>query len=151
MTIPAVRLHIHIIMAVVAKLFFVRMAMHASILEAHVVAFSVEPNINPVAIANYRISPVVQQLHMLGFHILLALNALFHRHLLNNGSVDFRFRLRNIRSHAMEKRERNYCDKDKKSRYYFPAIIHSRLPPRCLLFREGVRAVYRGSSLFRPS
>src|SRR5208282_4640173 len=151
MTIPAVRLDSHIIMAGVAKLFFVRMAMHASILEAHVVLFSVGPYINPFALANYLIPPVVQQLHVLGFHKLPGLNALLYSHLLNNRGIDLRFRIRNIRSHAIDKRERNYCDKDKKSCYYFPAIIHSNLPPRRLLFREGVRALYQESSLFRPS
>src|SRR5208283_892601 len=96
MTIPAVRLHSHIIVAGVAKLLLVRMAMHASILEADVVSLSAETYIHPVAIANCRIPPVVQQLHMLSFHKLLGLNALLYRHLLNNRGVDFRFGLHNL-------------------------------------------------------
>src|SRR5208283_2999701 len=126
------------------------MAMHACIPEADVVEFPSETQIRPVTVTYGSVPPFVQQLHMVSLHKLPRLNALFNRHLLNNWGINLWLRLHNVCPDVVDKGKCNYCDKHEKSCYYFPAVIHFSLPPRFLLFREGVQALNRASCLFLP-
>jgi len=75
--------------ALIAELGFIGVAIHALILQAHVVCFAVSCHIGSKAIANHPGSPVVEHLHMTGAHLRFGQDALLDCHLLNDGVSSF--------------------------------------------------------------
>jgi hypothetical protein len=70
MAIPAIGGHRSIVMAPVTKLGLVRMAIQAGIGKAHVEFLPFTVHINSIGIPDYDMSPFIQKLHVLRFHVI---------------------------------------------------------------------------------
>ncbi len=66
------------------------MAIHTSVLQAHIVLFAVGCYIQPVAFADHFVAPIVEHLHVCRLHVVFALDTLFLSHLIDGGGVDAR-------------------------------------------------------------
>jgi hypothetical protein len=64
MTFPAIRVDSGIVVALIAKFALVAVAIHTGVLQAHHVLFPVCGNVDPLAIANSLVPPLVEHLHV---------------------------------------------------------------------------------------
>jgi hypothetical protein len=121
MAIPAVRLSDGtVVVALIAELSFIRMAFHTGIDQTHIVLLAVERSKYPLAVPDNPGSPIIEELHVILFHIFGRHNALLFR------CHDFGVRLvigfaagHVVPNRAGYQGEENYYATDD-----FPCIIH---------------------------
>ena len=105
--------------------------------------FAVSGHIDPVTVADNRVPPVIQHLHMLALHEGLRLNAHFllaelGLSFLNGRGVGLGLRLGIGLAEIIVKRECHEGQENRKPDNYLSAVIHFQHPPS----QEGVQDVY---------
>src|SRR3990172_2445260 len=119
MAVPAERLYGQVIMAFIAELLLVRMAFHAVVLKAHGKMLSAGGAfVLPLIVTHHGIPPVVQELHVLGPHVRLGLDAFLFPvllfPLLDRRGIELRLRLGIGFAYVIVKRKHRQADKDNK-------------------------------------
>lgn len=96
MATPTIRGYPNIIVALIAKLSFVRMTIQTGVLKAGGKLFSAQTQIFPIALPDRFIPPLIQQLHVVVPHELFGLDTrpFFQRHFLDDRGIKLRLRRR---------------------------------------------------------